>query len=231
MISENGKKVKVIDDEDQPSEELFDKKTGKRKARKKKIINEDGEVEEVKEIIEDIQSEYDEETGKKLPKKRRYKNKDGNIFVFEEPAEEKDIETEDKKRKKIINKYKEPTEVEEDEKPEIITTKIKKSMKKIVKKPKGRKEIAPEEEEQSEEKVKTKKKIKQPKNAITKDGKQVQIIDDEDQPSEELFDKKTGKRIPRKKKIINSDGEVEDVEEIIESDVQRKKNIKIKKEK
>ena len=71
MISENGKKVKVIDDEDQPSEELFDKKTGKRKARKKKIINEDGEVEEVKEIIEDIQSEYDEETGKKLPKKRR----------------------------------------------------------------------------------------------------------------------------------------------------------------
>ena len=78
-------------------------------------------------------------------------NKDGRIYVHEEPPEEKEEYIEDKQHK-------------------ISEKKPKK---------KERKEIAPEEEEQSEEKVKTKKKIKQPKNAITKDGKQVQIIDDE----------------------------------------------------
>ena len=51
MITDEGKKVQIIEDEDQPSEELIDKRTGKRKPRKKKIVNSDGEVEELKEII------------------------------------------------------------------------------------------------------------------------------------------------------------------------------------
>ena len=50
---------------------------------------------------------------------------------------------------------------------------------------------------------------------ITKDGKKVKVIDNEEEPSSEYIDKRTGKRIPRKKKIINENGEIEDVEEII----------------
>ena len=45
------------------------------------------------------------------------------------------------------------------------------------------------------------KEKKKPKSMITDEGKKVQIIEDEDQPSEELIDKRTGKRKPRKKKI------------------------------
>ena len=54
----------------------------------------------------------------------------------------------------------------------------------------------------------------------SKNGKKVKVIEDDKEPSKITFDKRTGKRIPRKKKIMNSDGEVEDVEEIIESEEQ-----------
>ena len=60
MITEDGKKIEIIED-DEPSEIITDKKTGK-KVKKKKIRNEDGEIEEVKEIVEDIPSEYDKES-------------------------------------------------------------------------------------------------------------------------------------------------------------------------
>ena len=74
-------------------------------------------------------------------------------------------------------------------------------------------EEEPTEEEPSED-------IRKTKIMRTKDGRKVKVIDDKNQPKQIKIDKKTGKRIPRKKKIINSDGEVEDVEEIVESDVQ-----------
>ena len=76
MITEDGKKVEIIEDEE-PSEIITDKKTGK-KIKKKKIRNEDGEIEELKEIIEDIPTEYDEETGEKKPKVKKYINNKGN---------------------------------------------------------------------------------------------------------------------------------------------------------
>ena len=78
MITKDGKEVKVIDDENEPSEDIIDEVTGKRKPKKKKIINEDGEVEDVEEIVEDIPTEYDEETGQKKPKKKKYKTKKGD---------------------------------------------------------------------------------------------------------------------------------------------------------
>ena len=109
MVNEEGKVVRIIDNEEEPSEEIIDKKTGKKihKPKKKKIINEDGEVEDVEEIVEDIQSEYDEETGKKLPKKKKYKTKDGKeVQVIEDEESEYDEKTGEKKpkKKKIINK-------------------------------------------------------------------------------------------------------------------------------
>ena len=55
---------------------------------------------------------------------------------------------------------------------------------------------------------------------ITKEGDEVEVIDDENEPSGEIIDEKTGKRKPKKKKIINKEGEIEDVEEIVESNVQ-----------
>ena len=51
----------------------------------------------------------------------------------------------------------------------------------------------------------------------TKDGKHVEIIEDEEEPLEELIDKK-GNRIPRKKKIKNEDGKIEEVEEVIDEE-------------
>jgi hypothetical protein len=70
MITEDGKKVQVLDDENEPSEIRIDESTGKPIPKKKKIKNENGEIEEVKEIIKDKDelSEYDEETGKKNKK-------------------------------------------------------------------------------------------------------------------------------------------------------------------
>ena len=77
MITKEGDEVEVIDDENEPSGEIIDEKTGKRKPKKKKIINKDGEIEDVQEIIEsDVQTEYDE-NGNKLPKKKKYINKKG----------------------------------------------------------------------------------------------------------------------------------------------------------
>ena len=78
-IKEEEKKEKILE------LELEEEK----KVKKKKIRNEDGDIEEIKEIVEDIPSEYDEETGKKLPKKKKYINRKGDIFeVEEEPSEE-----------------------------------------------------------------------------------------------------------------------------------------------
>ena len=83
-----------------------------------------------------------------------------------------------------------------------------------------------EEEEKRTKKIKTKDKIKKPITMSTKDGKKVQIVDVEEEPSsEEEIDKRTGKPIhkkkkPRKKQIINEDGDIEEVEEIIESSVE-----------
>ena len=108
MVNEEGKVVRIIDNEEEPSEEIIDKKTGKKihKPKKKKIINEDGEVEDVEEIVEDIQSEYDEETGKKLPKKKKYKTKDGKIIKLEEPSQEIESEEPEKYSEKIDKKTK-----------------------------------------------------------------------------------------------------------------------------
>ena len=70
-------------------------KRQKKKPRKKQIINEDGDIEEVEEIIESsVESEYDEETGKKLPKKRKYVNSKGDVYEVEEPSEEASEPTE-----------------------------------------------------------------------------------------------------------------------------------------
>ena len=80
MLTNDGEEVQVIDDENEPSEDVIDKKTGKRKPKKKKIINKDGDIEEVEEIVEDIPTEYDEETGEKLPKKKKYINNKGKVI-------------------------------------------------------------------------------------------------------------------------------------------------------
>ena len=77
MVTKDGKKVKVIEG-DEPTE--IDEKTGKPKPKKKKIVNEDGEIEDVEEI-EVEPSEIDEETGKKKPKKKKYKTKKGDVIV------------------------------------------------------------------------------------------------------------------------------------------------------
>ena len=100
MITKDGKEVEVIDDEDQPSEDIIDKKTGKRKPRKKKIINEDGEIEDVEELEDEEPTEYDEKTGKKKPKKKKYKTKKGDIIELEQkPGEVSEEVTETKKPK------------------------------------------------------------------------------------------------------------------------------------
>ena len=75
-------------------------------------------------------------------------------------------------------------------------------------------EEEPSEEEPSEEIKKPKKKVKKPKTATTKDGKQIEIIED-DEPSEIIIDKKTGKKV-KKKKIRNEDGDIEELKEIVE---------------
>ena len=43
----------------------------------------------------------------------------------------------------------------------------------------------------------------------TADGRKVKVIDDKNQPKQIKIDKKTGKRIPRKKKIIKESMEKE----------------------
>ena len=63
---------------------------------------------------------------------------------------------------------------------------------------------------------KIKKKYKKPTTMKTKDGKEVKIIEDEEEPSEEVIDETTGKRKPKTKKIMNKDGEIEEVKEIVE---------------
>ena len=70
MKTSDGKQIQLIEDENEPSEIITDKKTGK-KFKKRKIKNENGDIEDVDEMIEsDITTEYDEE-GNKLPKKKK----------------------------------------------------------------------------------------------------------------------------------------------------------------
>ena len=150
MITEEGDEVQILDDENEPSGDIIDEKTGKRKPKKKKLINKEGEIEDVQEIIEsDVQSQYDE-NGNKLPKKKKYINKKGDIIELEEkePSEEEPSEHIEKKTKKKI------------------------------------------------------KKVKKPKTMITEEGDEVQILDDENEPSGDIIDEKTGKRIIMKEKEI-----------------------------
>ena len=102
MKTKDGKTVEIIDDENEPSEIITDRKTGK-KIRKRKIKNEDGEIEDVKEIIEDEEpSEIDEVTGKKKPKVKKYINSKGKIIkLTEEPSEEDEDTTKKQTTKKI----------------------------------------------------------------------------------------------------------------------------------
>ena len=102
MRTKDGKRVQILDNEDEPSEEIIDKETGKRRPRKKKLVNENGEIEDVDEIVEpDEQIEYDPETGEKLPKKRKYINRKGDMFELEEePSEER--------KDKVIEQRKKP---------------------------------------------------------------------------------------------------------------------------
>jgi CRISPR/Cas system-associated endonuclease Cas3-HD len=89
MKTKDGKHVQIIEDDNEPSEEILDK-NGKRKPKKKKIMNENGEIEEVKEIIDDEEpSEIDEKTGKKKPKTRKYMNSKGDIYELEVPSKKK----------------------------------------------------------------------------------------------------------------------------------------------
>ena len=81
MVTKTGKEVEIID-VDEPSE--YDDLTGKRKPKKKKIINDEGEEEIVEEIEDNEPTKYDKKTGKKLPKKKKYKNKEGEIIELEE---------------------------------------------------------------------------------------------------------------------------------------------------
>ena len=70
-------------------------------------MNENGEVEELKEIIDDEQpSEIDEETGKKKPKIRKYINKEGKVYEME-PSEEDETKKPSPKKAKE-KKIKEP---------------------------------------------------------------------------------------------------------------------------
>ena len=73
MYTEDGKEVEVVEE---PSEDIIDKRTGKKKhiPKKRKIINEDGETEDVEELEDQEPTEYDE-TGKRKPKKKRYQRK------------------------------------------------------------------------------------------------------------------------------------------------------------
>ena len=103
--TKDGKQIEIIED-DEPSEIIIDKKTGK-KVKKKKIRNEDGDIEELKEIVEDIPTEYDEETGEKLPKKKKYINNKGKVIeLLVEPSEEEP--SEETKKPKIKKKEKKP---------------------------------------------------------------------------------------------------------------------------
>ena len=173
MRTKDGKRVQILDNEEEPSEEIIDKETGKRRPRKKKYINENGEIEDVDEIVEsDEPTEYDPETGKKLPKKRKYINRKGDIFELEEePSEEK-------KEPKVI------------------------------------------------------KEIKKPKKMTTENGQKVEIIEDENEPAKVTIDKKTGKKVI-KRKIKNENGDIEDIKEIIDeeepSEIKETKNKEIYK--
>ena len=106
MKTSDGKQYQIIEDENEPSEIITDKKTGK-KVKKKKIMNENGDIEEVKEIIEsDEQTEYDE-NGNKLPKTKKYINSKDKIIKLqeEEPSEETPSEEiEEKPKTKKENK-------------------------------------------------------------------------------------------------------------------------------
>ena len=57
------REVKANIDDEEPSEEIIDEKTGKPipRPKKKKIINEKGEIEDVEEIEDEEPSEYDED--------------------------------------------------------------------------------------------------------------------------------------------------------------------------
>jgi hypothetical protein len=108
-ITKDGEE-QIIDDENEPTGKKIDRRTGKRIQKKKKIINKDGEIEDVEEIIEsDAPTEYDEKTGKKLPKIKKYKIKRGEVIeVEEEPSDEEPSEEIEEKRitKKIVKNLK-----------------------------------------------------------------------------------------------------------------------------
>ena len=129
MRTKDGKRVQILDNEDEPSEEIIDKETGKRRPRKKKLVNENGEIEDVDEIVEpDEQIEYDPETGNKLPKKRKYINRKGDLLELEEePSEErKDKVIEQRKKpKKMTTENGKKVEIIEDEneKPKVTIDK------------------------------------------------------------------------------------------------------------
>ena len=87
MLTEDGTEVQVLEDEE-PSEVIIDKKTGKRKPKKKKIVNEDGEIEEVKErkySNDEIESEKETE---KYPQEEKQTELQKKLkFIFNEVRE------------------------------------------------------------------------------------------------------------------------------------------------
>ena len=161
-------------------------------------MNSDGEVEEVKEIVEDSESptEYDEKTGKKKPKIRKYINNKGEVFKFEEPPEVEE-ETTKKGKKKPKSKSQETIEKEEEQSEDIdeqVSSKKKpvKTQKKNIKtKERGRGVEEEESSDRIQEGTHGKKRPGKGRSELTYD------IDSENEPSQERTDKKYTKKIDK----------------------------------
>ena len=115
MITKDGQIVKVVYDKKQPN--------------KRKIINEDGESEDVNEIESEESSENDEKTGKKKPKRRLYVTNKGDIIELEEASSESELQSESES----------PNESES--KKEIVSFLIKNKYNKMIKKAKKRNDL------------------------------------------------------------------------------------------
>ena len=87
----------------------------KKEPNERKIINEDGETEDVEELEDQEPTENNEKTGKKKPKKKKYPTKKSDLIELEEesPSESEPIEEEPSRKKIYRNKDEESEESEE----------------------------------------------------------------------------------------------------------------------
>ena len=188
----------------------------KKEPNERKIINEDGESEDVEELEGQEPTEYDEKPGKKKPKMKKYAQKKGDIIKLEEesPSESEPLEEEPSRKKKPKAKKPQNMITKDSKRVKVVYDKKVPNKRKIINEDSETEDVEElEDQKPTEYDEKTGKKKSKKTKYVQKKGDIIKLEEESPSESEPIEEEPSRKKKPKKKIYINKDEESEESEE------------------